>query len=99
MNRPLAAANLPNRLPPPIDTRRQGKTGELAGIANFAHQAVPDSVPAAAGAPDSLSPPASSGPTPVAGTIVDRIVDDAPSGLLNVFAGRGEQRDDPFSAR
>jgi hypothetical protein len=56
---------------------------------------VPDSVPAAARSPDSLSPPASSGPTPVAGTIVDRIVDDAPSGLLNVFAGIGEQRDDP----
>jgi hypothetical protein len=68
MNLPLAAANLPNRLPPPID-RRQGKTSELAGVAKFAHQAEPDSVPAAARSADSLFQ--------VAGTIVDRMVDDA----------------------
>ena len=78
MNLPLAAANLPNRLPPPIDRRRQGKTGEPAGVAKFAHQAVSDSVPAAARSGDSLSRRSTSrGRSSTVWSMM-------PSGLLNV---------------
>jgi hypothetical protein len=57
VNLPLAAADLPNRLPQPIDRRRArvkfGSANETrrrkpAGVAKFTHHAMPDSVPARA---------------------------------------------------